>query len=256
MNTMYEIRTKNAKYEFSDGELVSGILIAVVCLTLMNALLKIKRRMRMYGIRINLSRIESSVVAIFMVHMGLWLIGGQWIFKEVNLDCRMNAFAMPLIAITLIGLTLFLRRLRTRPQDLRMQMVEDNDLFIGFSILFFHFDLEIAEDEFLQIVQVSFNMINVFQLLAWMASYVYKDGVLFGIVAVTALPTIYIAIPLMILLLYTMILTIFDRVDVVMMDDETDDESSGSDGSDVSEGSDQSNGSESEDNWSDVSDED
>ena len=60
----------------------------------------------------------------------------------------------------------------------------------------------------------------------------------------------------MILLLYTMILTIFDRVDVVMMDDETDDESSGSDGSDVSEGSDQSNGSESEDNWSDVSDED
>ena len=216
MNTMYEIRTKNAKYEFSDGELVSGILIAVVCLTLMNALLKIKRRMRMYGIRINLSRIESSVVAIFMVHMGLWLIGGQWIFKEVNLDCRMNAFAMPLIAIYLLGLTLFLRRLRTRPQDLRMQIVED---------------------EFLQIVQVSFNMINVFQLLAWMASYVYKDGVLFGIVAVTALPTI----PFMILLLYTMILTILDRVDVVMMDDETDDESSGS---------------ESEDNWSDVSDED
>ena len=216
MNTMYEIRTKNAKYEFSDGELVSGILIAVVCLTLMNALLKIKRRMRMYGIRINLSRIESSVVAIFMVHMGLWLIGGQWIFKEVNLDCRMNAFAMPLIAIILLGLTLFLRRLRTRPQDLRMQIVED---------------------EFLQIVQVSFNMINVFQLLAWMASYVYKDGVLFGIVAVTALPTI----PFMILLLYTMILTILDRVDVVMMDDETDDESSGS---------------ESEDNWSDVSDED
>ena len=95
----------------------------------------------------------------------------------------------------------------------------------------------------LQIVQVSFNMINVFQLLAWMASYVYKDGVLFGIVAVTALPTI----PFMILLLYTMILTILDRVDVVMMEDETDDESSGSD---------QSNGSESEDNWSDVSDED
>ena len=251
MNTMYEIRTKNAKYEFSDGELVSGILIAVVCLTLMNALLKIKRRMRMYGIRINLSRIESSVVAIFMVHMGLWLIGGKWIFKGVNLDCRMNAFAMPLIAIILLGQTLFLRRLRTRPQDLRMQMVEDNDLFIGFSILFFHFDLEIAEDEFLQIVQVYINMINVFQLLAWMASYVYKDGVLFGIVAVTALPTI----PFMILLLYTMILTIFDRVDVVMMDDETDDESSGSDGSDVSEGSDQSNGSESEDNWSDVSDE-
>ena len=176
----------------------------------------------MYGIRINLSRIESSVVAIFMVHMGLWFIGGKWIFKEVNLDCRMNAFAMPLIAIILLGLTLFLRRLRTRPQDLRMQIVED---------------------EFLQIVQVSFNMINVFQLLAWMASYVYKDGVLFGIVAVTALPTI----PFMILLLYTMILTILDRVDVVMMEDETDDESSGSD---------QSNGSESEDNWSDVSDED
>ena len=256
MNTMYEIRTKNAKYEFSDGELVSGILIAVVCLTLMNALLKIKRRMRMYGIRINLSRIESSVVAIFMVHMGLWLIGGQWIFKEVNLDCRMNAFAMPLIAIILLCYTLFLRRLRTRPQDLRMQIVEDNDLLIRFSIFSVHFDLEIPEDEFLQIVQVSFNMINVFQLLVWIASYVYKDGVLFGIVAVTALPTIYIAIPLMILLLYTMILTIFDRVDVVMMDDETDDESSGSDGSDVSEGSDQSNGSESEDNWSDVSDED
>ena len=137
-----------------------------------------------------------------------------------------------------------------------MQIVEDNDLLIRFSIFSVHFDLEIPEDEFLQIVQVSFNMINVFQLLAWMASYVYKDGVLFGIVAVTALPTIYIAIPLMILLLYTMILTIFDRVDVVMMDDETDDESSGSDGSDVSEGSDQSNGSESEDNWSDVSDED
>ena len=138
MNTMYEIRTKNAKYEFSDGELVSGILIAVVCLTLMNALLKIKRRMRMYGIRINLSRIESSVVAIFMVHMGLWLIGGKWISKEVNLDCRMNAFAMPLIAITLIGLTLFLRRLRTRPQDIQ---------------------IEIEEDDFLLIVQVSFNMI-------------------------------------------------------------------------------------------------
>ena len=237
MNTMFmfmfEIRTKNSKYEFSDGELVSGILIAVVCWTLMNALWKIIRRMRMYGI--NFSKIESSIVAIFIVHVGLWLIGGKWIFKGVNLDCRMNAFAMPLIAIILLGLTLFLRRLRTRPQDLRMQIVED---------------------EFLQIVQVSFNMINVFHLLAWMASYVYKDGVLFGIVAVTALPTIYIAIPLMILLLYTMILTIFDRVDVVMMDDETDDESSGSDGSDVSEGSDQSNGSESEDNWSDVSDED
>ena len=85
-------------------------------------------------------------------------------------------------------------------------------------------------------------MINVFQLLAWMASYVYKDGVLFGIVAVTAAPTV----PFMLLLSYTMILTIFDRVDVVMMDDETDDESSGSDGSDWSE---------SEDNWSDVSDE-
>ena len=252
MNTMYEIRTKNSKYEFSDGELISGILIAVVCLTLMNALLKIKRRMRMYGIGINFSRIESSVVAIFMVHMGLWLIGGKWIFKGVNQDCRMNAFAMPLIAIILLGLTLFLRRLRTRPQDLRMQIVEDNDLFIRFSIFHVHFDLEIVEDEFLQIVQVSFNMINVFQLLAWMASYVYKDGVLFGIVAVTALSTI----PFMILLLYTMILTILDRVDVVMMDDETDDESSGSDGSDVSEGSDQSNGSESEDNWSDVSDED
>ena len=206
----------------------------------------------MYGIRINFSRIESSIVAIFMVHMGLWLIGGKWIFKGVNLDCRMNAFAMPLIAIILLGFTLFLRRLRTRPQDLRMQIVEDNDLLIRFSIFSVHFDLEIAEDEFLQIVQVSFNMINVFQLLAWMASYVYKDGVLFGIVAVTALPTI----PFMILLSYTMILTILDRVDVVMMDDETDDESSGSDGSDVSEGSDQSNGSESEDNWSDVSDED
>ena len=195
----------------------------------------------MYGI--NFSKIESSIVAIFIVHVGLWLIGGKWIFKGVNLDCRMNAFAMPLIAIILLGLTLFLRRLRTRPQDLRMQIVEDNDLLIRFSIFHVHFDLEIAEDEFLQIVQVSFNMINVFQLLAWMASYVYKDGVLFGIVAVTALPTI----PFMILLLYTMILTILDRVDVVMMEDETDDESSGSD---------QSNGSESEDNWSDVSDED
>ena len=60
MNTMYEIRTKNSKYEFSDGELVSGILIAVVCCTLMNALLKIKRRMRMYGI--NFSRIDNSVL--------------------------------------------------------------------------------------------------------------------------------------------------------------------------------------------------
>ena len=228
MNTMYEIRTKNAKYEFSYGELVIGILIAVVCLTSISF---IKRRLRRYLSGFEFDGFESSIVAIFMVHVGLWMIlvifGDRWIFKKVN---GMNAFAMPLIAITLIGLTLFLRRLRTRPQDLRMQIVED---------------------EFLQIVQVSFNMINVFQLLAWMASYVYKDGVLFGIVAVTALPTIYIAIPLMILLLYTMILTIFDRVDVVMMDDETDDESSGSDGSDVSE--DQSNGS---DNWSDASDED
>ena len=237
MNTMYEIRTKNAKYEFSDGELVSGILIAVVCLTSISF---IKRRLRRYLSGFEFDGFESSIVAIFMVHVGLWLIGGKWIFKEVNLDCRMNAFAMPLIAIILLGLTLFLRRLRTRPQDLRMQIVEDNDLLIRFSIFSVHFDLEIPEDEFLQIVQVSFNMINVFQLLAWMASYVYKDGVLFGIVAVTALPTIYIAIPLMLLLLYTMILTILDRVDVVMMDDETDDES----------------GSESEDNWSDVSDED
>ena len=257
MNTMYEIRTKNAKYEFSYGELVSGILIAVVCLTSISF---IKRRLRRYLSGFEFDGFESSIVAIFMVHVGLWMIlvifGDRWIFKKVNMDCRMNAFAMPLIAIILLGLTLFLRRLRTRPQDLRMQIVEDNDLLIRFSIFSVHFDLEIPEDEFLQIVQVSFNMINVFQLLAWMASYVYKDGVLFGIVAVTALPTIYIAIPLMILLLYTMILTIFDRVDVVMMDDETDDESSGSDGSDVSEGSDQSNGSESEDNWSDVSDED
>ena len=223
MNTMYEIRTKNAKYEFSDGELVSGILIAVVCLTLMNALLKIKRRMRMYGIRINLSRIESSVVAIFMVHMGLWLIGGQWIFKEVNLDCRMNAFAMPLIAITLIGLTLFLRRLRTRPQDIQ---------------------IEIEEDDFLLIVQVSFNMINVFQLLAWMASYVYKDGVLLGILAVVLLAVVLLAGELL------GILAVMDPDDESSESDGSD-ESSGSDGSDVSE--DQSNGS---DNWSDASDED
>ena len=237
MDTMYEIRTKNAKYEFSDGELVSGILIAVVCLTSISF---IKRRLRRY-----LSGIESSIVAIFMVHVGLWMIGGRWIFKRVKMDCRVNAFAMPLIAIILIGLTLFLRRLRTRPQDLRMQIVEDNDLIIRFSMFSVHFNLEIEEDDFLQIVQVSFNMINVFQLIAWMASYVYKDGVLLGILAVTAVPTV----PFMLLLSYTMILTIFDRVDVVMMDDETDDESSGS------EGSDQSNGSESEDNWSDVSDE-
>ena len=230
MDTMYEIRTKNAKYEFSDGELVSGILIAVVCLTSISF---IKRRLRRY-----LSGIESSIVAIFMVHVGLWMIGGRWIFKRVNMDCRMNAFSMPLIAIILIGLTLFLRRLRTRPQDLRMQIVEDNDLIIRFSMFSVHFNLEIEEDDFLQIVQVSFNMINVFQLIAWMASYVYKDGVLLGILSVTA-------VPFMLLLSYTMILTIFDRVDVVMMDDETDDESSGSDGSDVSE-----------DNWSDVSDED
>ena len=164
---MYEIRTKNSILEFSDGELVLGMLVAVVSLILMNALFRIKKRYR-----IDLSKIESSIVAIFMVHMGLWMIGGNWIFKRVNLD-KME-FAMPLIAIILVGLTLFLRRLRTRPQDLRMQIVEDNDLIIRFSMFSVHFNLEIAEDEFLQIVQVSFNIINVFQLLAWMASYVYN----------------------------------------------------------------------------------
>ena len=239
---MYEIRTKNSILEFSDGELVLGMLVAVVSLILMNALSKIKKRYR-----IDLSKIESSIVAIFMVHMGLWMIGGKWIFKRINLD-KMYELAMPLIAIILVGLTLFLRRLRTRPQHLRLHL-NDDDLLITFSIFFLHFDLQIEEDELLYIVEVSFNMINVFQLLAWIASYVYKDGVLLGILAVTAVPTI----PFIIVLLYTMIFTIIGRVDMVMMDDETDDESLGSEGSDVSEVSDRSNWS--DDNWSDVSDE-
>ena len=224
MNTMYEIRTKNAKYEFSGGELVIGILIAVVCLTSISF---IKRRLRRYLSGFEFDGFESSIVAIFMVHVGLWMIlvifGDRWIFKKVNMDCRMNAFAMPLIAITLIGLTLFLRRLRTRPQDIQ---------------------IEIEEDDFLLIVQVSFNMINVFQLLAWMASYVYKDGVLLGILAVVLLAVVLLAGELL------GILAVMDPDDESSESDGSD-ESSGSDGSDVSE--DQSNGS---DNWSDASDED
>ena len=223
MNTMYEIRTKNAKYEFG-GELVIGILIAVVCLTSISF---IKRRLRRYLSGFEFDGFESSIVAIFMVHVGLWMIlvifGDRWIFKKVNMDCRMNAFAMPLIAITLIGLTLFLRRLRTRPQDIQ---------------------IEIEEDDFLLIVQVSFNMINVFQLLAWMASYVYKDGVLLGILAVVLLAVVLLAGELL------GILAVMDPDDESSESDGSD-ESSGSDGSDVSE--DQSNGS---DNWSDASDED
>ena len=263
---LYEIRTKNSILEFSDGELVLGMLVAVVSLILMNALFRIKKRYR-----IDLSKIESSIVAIFMVHMGLWMIGGKWIFKRINLD-KMYEFAMPLIAIILVGLTLFLRRLRTRPQHLRLHL-NDDDLLITLSFSIFDLpdlEIEIEEDELLYIVEVSFNMINVFQLLAWIASYVYKDGVLLGILAVTAVPTIYIAIPFMMLLLYTMILTILGQVDMVMMDDETDDESLGSEGSDVSEVSEdyaqvrareqegwQANWSNwSDDNWSDVSDED